>query len=172
PSRLPGVTLRNLYGPTEAAVDVTAWDCERDGARRSVPIGRPVANTQIYLLDAHLNPVPVGVPGELYIGGVQLARGYLNRPDLTAQRFVPDPLDAAPGARLYRTGDRGRWLADGALEYLGRTDHQVKIRGCRVEPGEVEAALAEHPAVREAVVMAREGSAGDPRLVAYVVPRG
>jgi amino acid adenylation domain-containing protein len=158
--------LHNLYGPTEAAVDVTHWQCRRGDARRVVPIGRPVANTQMYVLDRHGQPMPAGVPGELYIGGVQLARGYLNRPELTADRFVSHP----ELGRLYRTGDVGRWLADGTLEYLGRTDHQVKLRGVRIELGEVEAALAQHPSVREAVAVAREDSSGDQRLVAYVVP--
>jgi amino acid adenylation domain-containing protein len=161
-----GCRLHNLYGPTEAAVDVTYWECRRGDPRRLVPIGRPVANTQMYVLDRHDRPLPVGVPGELYIGGVQLARGYLNRPGLTAERFITHP----ELGRLYRTGDVGCWLADGALEYLGRTDHQVKLRGCRIELGEVEAALAQHPGVREAVAAAREDAPGDQRLVAYLVP--
>jgi acyl carrier protein len=131
-----------------------------------VPIGWPVANTQMHVLDPNQQEVPVGVPGELYIGGVQLARGYLKRPELTAERFISH----AQLGRLYRTGDVGRWLADGTLEYLGRTDHQVKLRGMRIELGEVEAALAEHPAVREVVAVAREDSPGDQRLVAYLVP--
>ncbi|MET0396796.1 MAG: amino acid adenylation domain-containing protein, partial [Longimicrobiaceae bacterium] len=168
---LPGVELHNLYGPTEAAVDVTYWACEAR-ERRVVPIGRPVANTQLYVLDGGGGLVPVGVPGELYLGGVQVGRGYLGRAELTAERFVPDPFGAKPGARLYRTGDRVRWTAAGEVEYLGRTDFQVKIRGFRIEPGEIEAALLEQAGVREAVVLVREdapGSAG-PRLVAYVVP--
>ncbi|HEX3128876.1 MAG TPA: non-ribosomal peptide synthase/polyketide synthase, partial [Thermoanaerobaculia bacterium] len=158
-ARMPqGVELHNLYGPTEAAVDVTYHAC-RPGEER-IPIGRPVANTRIHILDADGNPVPVGVAGELHIAGVQVGRGYLHRPDLTAERFVPDQ----NGARMYRTGDLARWLANGEIEYLGRIDHQVKIRGFRIELGEIEAVLARQPGVREAVVLARDG-----RLAAYVV---
>ncbi|MFF4832696.1 amino acid adenylation domain-containing protein [Streptomyces sp. NPDC001315] len=160
---LPQVELHNLYGPTEAAVDVTWWDCARPGPPGVIPIGHAVANTQAHVLDDRLMPVPVGVPGELFLGGVQLARGYVNRPALTAERFVAHPL-AGPGGRLYRTGDKVRRLRDGSLEFLGRLDQQVKIHGYRIELGETEQVLLGHPAVREAVVVVREG----PRLAAYV----
>ncbi|HEX6288837.1 MAG TPA: amino acid adenylation domain-containing protein, partial [Herpetosiphonaceae bacterium] len=162
--------LHNLYGPTEAAVDVTFWPCRRDPDQRTVPIGRPIANTRIYICDRHGLPVPPGVAGEIYIGGVGVGRGYHQQPALTGERFVPDPFSAVPGARLYRTGDRARFQENGAIEYLGRIDHQIKIRGLRIEPGEIEAALLDEPGVREAVVLAREDSAGDRRLVAYVIP--
>ncbi|WP_164003036.1 non-ribosomal peptide synthetase, partial [Pyxidicoccus caerfyrddinensis] len=164
--RLPSAQLHNLYGPTEAAVEVTAFHCLPQDGRHSIPIGRPIANTSIRLLDSHLRPVPTGVPGELFIGGIQVGRGYLARPELTAERFIPDPFSDTPGARLYRTGDKARWLADGNIEYLGRLDFQVKVRGLRIELGEIEATLEKHPQVRQAVVVVRDGS----RLVAYVVP--
>ncbi|MFN9525964.1 MAG: amino acid adenylation domain-containing protein, partial [Pseudomonadaceae bacterium] len=158
---LPQAELYNLYGPTEAAIDVTHWRCSGQ-ERRSVPIGRPIANLQIHILDERLNPQPIGVAGELYIGGVGLARGYHRRPGLTAERFVASPF--GDGQRLYRSGDLARWTEEGVLEYLGRIDHQVKLRGLRIELGEIEAALLEHPALREAVVLVR-----DQQLVAYVV---
>ncbi|HLN61119.1 MAG TPA: amino acid adenylation domain-containing protein [Symbiobacteriaceae bacterium] len=158
--------LHNLYGPTEAAVDVTYWQCRPHDERRLVPIGRPVANTQMHLLDAYQQPVPIGVVGELYIGGVQVGKGYLNRPDLTVERFVTLDLGAGP-ERLYRTGDLGRWLQDGTIEYLGRTDGQVKVRGVRMELGEIEAALRQHPAIKEALVLVHRVSDADVRLVAY-----
>jgi amino acid adenylation domain-containing protein len=164
-----GIELHNLYGPTEAAVDVTFWRCCDEGDR-AVPIGRPVANTQTYILDRRLEPVPVGVEGELFLGGVQVGRGYLNRPAMTADRFVPDPFSRTGGTRLYRTGDRARYRTDGAIEFLGRFDEQVKIRGFRIELGEIEACLSRHAAVGHCAVVARTGPAGDRRLVAYVVP--
>ena len=167
-SRL-GCELHNLYGPTEAAVDVTFFACRADEGRPGVPIGRPVANTRVYVLGPDLQPVPIGVAGELHLGGVQVGRGYLGRPDLTAERFIPDPFGPESGGRLYRTGDLARLLPDGNVEYLGRLDHQVKIRGFRIELGEIEAAIGQHPAIREVVVMAREDRPGDRRLVAYGV---
>jgi amino acid adenylation domain-containing protein len=169
---LPNIELHNLYGPTECAVDVSHWACRRDDPRRLVPIGRPIANTRLYVLDPHMAPVPIGVPGELYIGGVQVGRGYVNRAELTLERFAPDPFAASPEARLYKTGDRARWLADGSIEYLGRLDFQVKIRGQRIELGEIEAVLDQHSAVAQSVVLAREDARSEPALVAYVVAAG
>ncbi|HJT57763.1 MAG TPA: amino acid adenylation domain-containing protein, partial [Ktedonobacteraceae bacterium] len=163
--------LYNLYGPTEASIDVTAWPCEPENTGQKIPIGRPIANTRIYLLDAHRQPVPIGVPGELHIGGIGLARGYLHCPDITAEKFFPDPFSSEPGARLYATGDLARYLPDGSIEYQERIDLQVKIRGFRIELGEIEAVLAQHPELLESVVMTIEGAAGDKRLAAYVVPR-
>ncbi|MBZ5554814.1 MAG: amino acid adenylation domain-containing protein [Acidobacteriia bacterium] len=161
--------LHNLYGPTEAAVDVTHWTCQPNSPLHFVPIGRPVANTQTYILDGRLQPVPIGVAGELHLGGVQIGRGYHNRPELTAEKFIPDPFRQEPGARLYKTGDLARYLPDGNIEFLGRIDHQVKIRGLRIELGEIEFQLAAHPAVKEVVVVARQDEPGDQRLVAYLV---
>jgi amino acid adenylation domain-containing protein len=163
--------LHNLYGPTEAAIDVTAQPCGPELAEGLVPIGAPIANTQTRVLDRHLRLVPVGVAGELYLGGVQLARGYWNRPGLTAERFIPDPCAETPGARLYRTGDIARWLPNGTLEYLGRTDHQVKVRGYRIETGEVEAKLATHPNIGQVVVSAG-GTGAERYLLAHLVPLG
>jgi len=170
-TRLPGCTLDNQYGPSESHV-VTAYTLPDsvDTWPTLPPIGRPIANTHIYLLDQTLQPVPIGVPGELYIGGISLARGYLDRPELTKERFIADPFSDEPGARLYKTGDLARYLPDGNIEFLGRIDHQVKIRGFRVELGEVEAILTQHLAVKETAVVVREDQPGNKRLVAYVVP--
>ncbi|HYR08030.1 MAG TPA: amino acid adenylation domain-containing protein, partial [Longimicrobium sp.] len=167
--RMSRVSTRfyNVYGPTECTVDATAREIGASGP--AAAIGGPLPNVATYVLDPRLLPVPVGVPGELYVGGAGVARGYLDRPGSTAERFVPDPFGGEPGARLYRTGDRVRWMADGTLEYLGRLDVQVKVRGFRIELGEIEVRLAEHPDVREALVLAREDIPGEKRLVAYVV---
>src|SRR5579859_5531527 len=173
-SALPHLQIWNIYGPTEATANASAAKIISGG---EVTIGRPIANAQIYILNSSLHPVPIGVTGELHIGGAGVARGYLNRPELTAERFIPDPFSAVPGARMYKTGDLARYRPDGNIEFLGRADHQVKIRGFRIELGEIEAALGQHPSVREAVVIAREDAPGDPstslriekRLVAYVV---
>ncbi|MET0395932.1 MAG: non-ribosomal peptide synthetase, partial [Longimicrobiaceae bacterium] len=174
------VRLVNTYGPTEATVVATLCDlqdAEDDPSAppRHVAIGRPLGHARAYVLDPRAEPAPVGVPGELYLGGGGVARGYLGDPARTAERFVPDPFTGVAGARLYRSGDRVRWRAEGTLEFIGRVDQQVKIRGFRVEPGEVEAVLARQPGVEEAAVVAREdaasGAPGQLRLVAYVVPR-
>ncbi len=169
-SRLPGVELHNLYGPTEASIDVTAWACKSDDGDVAPPIGYPIWNMRMYVLDGCLEPVATGATGELFIAGVGLARGYLNRPGLTAERFVADPHATTPGQRMYRTGDLARWRADGAIEFLGRVDHQVKIRGFRIELGEIETALAGHPGVSQATVIARDDERRGKELVAYVVP--
>jgi amino acid adenylation domain-containing protein len=161
-----GAELHNLYGPTEAAVEVSYWVCDRDSTLPFVPIGTPVANTQLYILDAALQPIPVGEVGDLHIGGVHVALGYLKRPDLTAERFLPDPF--RPGGRLYATGDLARYLPDGNIEFLGRSDFQVKVRGYRIELGEIESALEAIEGVRGAVVVAHERLAGDMELVAYI----
>ncbi|MBK9992035.1 MAG: amino acid adenylation domain-containing protein [Verrucomicrobia bacterium] len=163
--------LHNLYGPTEAAVDVTHWTCRRDSQSPIVPIGRPVANTRMYVLDEKLRQVPVGAEGELHIGGVQVGRGYHNRPELTAEKFIPDPFSPDQADRLYKTGDLARWMDDGNIEYLGRLDFQVKLRGFRIELGEIENALGLHPAVRQAVVVALDEPDRDKRLVAYITAR-
>jgi len=167
----PDCIVCNHYGPTETTVGVVAWPVEREAldSGSSVPLGRPLDNVRLYVLDAAGQPVPPGIPGELYVGGASVGRGYLGRPELTAERFVPDPFNAPPGARLYRTGDRVRWLSGGYVEFLGRLDHQLKVRGYRVELGEVEAVLGQHPAVRECVVVARQAGGEDKQLVAYVV---
>jgi amino acid adenylation domain-containing protein len=166
---LPNVRLVNLYGPTEAAVEVTYWECKPGDPRRIVPIGFPVANTRMYVLDEKLRLLPVGASGDLYISGVQVGIGYANRPELTRERFLIDPF--IPGGRMYKTGDIARWLDDGALEYLGRSDHQVKIRGFRIELGEIEARLMEHESIARCVVVAHDFGGGDTRLVAYFVAK-
>ena len=168
--------LYNLYGPTETAIDATAWKCQPGSNLSTVPIGRPISNTQIYLLDSHLQPVPVGVPGEIYIAGVGVGRGYLNRPKLTAEKFIPNPFSNStkaaknlPSNRLYKTGDLARYLPDGSIEYLGRLDHQVKLRGFRIELGEIEAVLSQHPDVRQAVVVISQTQTTHKQLIAYIV---
>jgi amino acid adenylation domain-containing protein len=172
---LPNSALYNEYGPTEATVWCTVYRCQPGEERESVPIGRPIANTQVYVLDSHLQPVPVGVAGELYVGGAGIARGYVYQPEATSERFIPHPLmetrstASQKGARLYKTGDRVRYLPDGNIEFLERTDHQVKLRGYRIELGEIEEVLRRHPAVRDVAVIAREDVPGDTRLIAYVV---
>jgi amino acid adenylation domain-containing protein len=170
-SLLPATQIINGYGPTEGTTFTSCYRIPRqvDRSVNSIPIGSPISNTEVYLLDKHLQPVTIGSPGELYTGGDGLARGYLNRPELTAEKFLPNPF-SEPGSRLYRTGDLARYLPDGNIEFLGRIDNQVKIRGFRIEPGEVEAMLTQHPSVQQVVVLAREDTPGDKRLVAYAVP--
>ena len=163
--------LHNLYGPTEAAVDVTYWACDPLSQYHTVPIGRPVANTQIYILDRFMQPVPIGITGELYIGGVQVGQGYFGRPELTSEKFIHDPFSHDPNSRLYKTGDLARYLPDGNIEYLGRLDFQVKIRGLRIELGEIEAALERHPKVIQCITVVFQDKTGDKRLVSYVTSR-
>ncbi|RJQ44371.1 MAG: amino acid adenylation domain-containing protein [Nitrospiraceae bacterium] len=170
----PRIRLLNTYGPTEATVvatlfDLTSWNLP--GEAKEIPIGRPTPNTKIYILDTFLQPVPVGVPGELYIGGNSLAREYLNRADITSEKFIPNPFENGEGSRLYKTGDLARYLPDSLIEFIGRIDHQVKIRGFRIELGEIESRLRQHPAIKEAVVVAREERPGERKVVGYVVPR-
>jgi len=164
-----GLRLVNTYGPTETTIVATTCDLDHEASEGEVPIGSPVANAEAYVLDDRGHPVPIGVAGELCVGGKGVTRGYLNRPDVTAERFVPNAFSAVPGARFYRTGDRVRYLNDGRLQYLGRFDDQVKIRGFRIEPGEIEAVLRRSPDVRDAIVRVIEDE-GEARLVAYVVP--
>ncbi|HEU5227602.1 MAG TPA: amino acid adenylation domain-containing protein, partial [Ktedonobacteraceae bacterium] len=164
-----GACLWNLYGPTETTIWSTLHLVLAE--QKGIPIGRPIANTQVYLLDPRLQPVPPGIPGEVYIGGLGVARGYLNRPDLTAERFMPNPFSPEPGMRMYRTGDMARYLHDGTIEYLGRTDYQVKLRGYRIELEEIETLLAQHPAVRQSLALVREDTPGIRRLVAYLIPQ-
>jgi acyl-coenzyme A synthetase/AMP-(fatty) acid ligase/acyl carrier protein len=161
--------LYNLYGPTESTIDATSFLCEADFNHDNIPIGFPVSNKRAYILDQQLQPVPIGVDGELHIGGAGLAQGYLNQPELTAEKFIADPFSDDPEARLYKTGDLARYRADGNIEFLGRIDQQVKLRGFRIELGEIESTLADHEAVREAAVVIREDESGDQRLVSYVV---
>jgi len=170
---MPRSTLINLYGSTEVAADVTCHEVRNNGPLKPVPIGLPIANTQVYILDRYLNPVPIGIPGELHVGEASLARGYLNHLELTAEKFIPHPFSTEPGARLYKTGDLARRVADGNIEFLGRLDTQVKIRGLRIELGEIEAVLGQHPAVYQNAVVLREDEDPIPGkfLVAYVVPR-
>lgn len=171
---LPEVVIQNHYGPTETTVSVLAYpvpDQVPESQPLTVPIGRPLGNIRTYILDANLQPVPRGVPGELYLGGAGLARGYLGNPDLTAERFLPDPFSQEPGNRIYRTGDLARYLPDGAIEFLGRVDFQVKIRGYRIEPGEIESLIGQYPGIQDVAVTVREDSPGDKRLVAYIVPQ-
>jgi len=167
---MPNAVLLNIYGSSEIAADATCYDTRENTPFSSVPIGRPISNMQVYLLDKNMQPVPIGLPGELYVGGVGLARGYAGRPDLTEERFIPNPFVSSPDARLYKTGDLAKYLPDGNLEFVGRTDHQVKIRGFRIELGEIESVLAQHPAVKQVVVMARqEPPSTEKRLVAYLI---
>ena len=171
--KLPEAELHNLYGPTEAAIDVTYWSLkDKDEEIEIIPIGKPVSNTSMYILDSNDELVPVGCTGQLHIGGIQVGRGYLNRPELTQEKFVKDHFSKDPDARLYRTGDLGRWMPDGNIEYLGRMDDQVKVRGFRIELGEIESVLQECESVRQSVVLARESKDGVKRLVGYVVPEG
>jgi len=160
--------LHNLYGPTETCIDATFWTCQREVNQQIVPIGLPIANTQVYILDNQLRSVPIGISGELYIGGIGLAQGYLNHPELTLEKFIPNPFSQERGTRLYKTGDLARYRNDGNIEYLGRVDNQVKIRGFRIELGEIEAVLNTHPQIQQSVVVAQEDIPGNKRLVAYV----
>ena len=163
--------LYHFYGPTENTITLTFRQCHRDDIGRMAPIGKPIANTRLYVLDPLLLPLPQGLPGQLHVSGAGLARGYLSRPDLTASKFIPDPFSSLPGSRLYSTGDLGRLLASGEVEFLGRIDEQVKVRGFRIEPGEIESALVEDDSLAQALVVARQDGGLDRRLVAYVVAK-
>uniref|UniRef100_UPI0030EDBFDA amino acid adenylation domain-containing protein n=1 Tax=uncultured Maribacter sp. TaxID=431308 RepID=UPI0030EDBFDA len=162
--------LHNLYGPTEAAIDVSSFVCEKAANLKAVPIGKPVANTQLYILDKYLKPVPVGIPGELHIGGIQLARGYYNKNELTNKKFIPNPINKTEYQRLYKTGDLVKWLPDGNIEFIGRIDDQVKIRGNRIEPGEIESNINNYEEIKNSVVLERNDNAGNKHLCAYLVP--
>ena len=167
----PAIPLLNAYGPAECSDDVAHYPLYEPPAPElaQIPIGGPIANTQLYILDTRLQPVPIGIPGELYVGGVGVGRGYLNEPARTAQAFLSDPFATIAGARIYKTGDRARYLLDGNIVFLGRVDHQIKIRGYRIEPGEIEAAIRRYPDVQDCVVAAREDVPANRRLVAYLV---
>ena len=168
----PATRLINEYGPTETVVGCCIYEVQPEDPRNgSVPIGRPIANTQLYILDEKLEPVAPGVMGELYIGGAGVARGYLNRPDLTKERFLADPFSDKADARMYKSGDLARYREDGIIEYMGRVDNQVKVRGYRIELGEIEAMLASYPPVQSCAVLAREDTPGEKELVGYLVPR-
>jgi acyl carrier protein len=170
--RAAGTRLINEYGPTETVVGCSVYEVKKeDSLRGAVPIGRPIANTQMYVLDSELEPAPIGITGEIYISGAGLARGYAKRPELTAEKFIPSPFGGKGGERLYRTGDLGKYLSDGNIEFAGRTDDQVKVRGYRIELGEIEAILRESPEVIEAAVVIREGKDREKRLIAYLVIR-
>ncbi|ABA25098.1 Amino acid adenylation (plasmid) [Trichormus variabilis ATCC 29413] len=168
---LPNTSLFNEYGPTETTVWSSVYNCSHhDLNNNSIPIGRPISNTQIYILNSHLQPVPIGTPGEIYIGGFGVSKGYLNRPELTIEKFIPDPFSKQPNARLYKTGDQARYLSNGNIEFIGRIDHQIKLRGYRIELGEIEAVLQQHPQVKQAIVIARNSDSENQQLVAYIVP--
>lgn len=166
----PHSVLLNLYGSSEVSADVTFYELPRTGSGQPVLIGKPIANTRIYILDSRRMPVPVGVPGEIHVGGAMVTKGYINKPELTAERFIPDPFLGEEGALLFRTGDLGCYQHDGAILYLGRADHQIKLRGYRIEPGEIEAAILAHPDVLETVVLPDQTEEDRLQLVAYVVP--
>jgi amino acid adenylation domain-containing protein len=168
---LPNTSLFNEYGPTETTVWSSVYNCSHHDLNNNlIPIGRPIGNTQIYILNSHLQPVPIGTPGEIYIGGFGVSKGYLNRPELTTEKFIPHPFSKQPNARLYKTGDQARYLSNGNIEFIGRIDHQIKLRGYRIELGEIEAVLQQHPQVKQAIVIARNSNSENQQLVAYIVP--